>query len=325
MITHREHRTTFASLPLLLALAACGPAAVTGVEVAVAPSSAQAVPGGTVTFAASVTGAVDGSVDWVVLEAGGGSVDASGAYTAPTEPGTYHVRASSKTKPAAQGQATVSVGPVAVAVAPATASIVAGGQVTFGAVVTGTSNPAVTWSVLEPGCGAVTAAGVYTGPAAAGTCHVIAASAAVPGKSGSATVTVAAPPVIPVVSVAVEPASAALDACRAVNLSAAVTGTSNGAVTWSVAEAAAGGSITSAGVYTAPATAGTYHAVAASQADPARTATATIVVSERVLAVALSPATVSVPQGGTAQFTATVTTSCGTTTAIRTVTAAGTL
>jgi hypothetical protein len=46
-----------------------------------------------------------------------------------------------------------------------------------------------------------------------------------------------------------------------------------------VQEGAAGGAITSAGVYTAPATAGNYHVVATSQADSTKSATATVTVT----------------------------------------------
>lgn len=48
------------------------------------------------------------------------------------------------------------------------------------------------------------------------------------------------------------------------------------AVAWSVAEGAAGGSVTSSGLYTAPSTEGTYHVLVASAADPARASTATV-------------------------------------------------
>ncbi len=57
-----------------------------------------------------------------------------------------------------------------------------------------------------------------------------------------------------------------------------LTGPNAGAVVWSVQEGVAGGSITPAGVYTAPATVGTYHVVAVSQADPTRQAVATVLV-----------------------------------------------
>jgi hypothetical protein len=78
-----------------------------------------------------------------------------------------------------------------------------------------------------------------------------------------------------------------------------------------VLEGAAGGAVSATGVYTAPSTGGTYHVIATSVADPSRSATAAITVTERVLSVTVNPPTVSVAPGGTAQFTATVTTTCG--------------
>ncbi|MES2463918.1 MAG: hypothetical protein V4671_25390 [Armatimonadota bacterium] len=50
------------------------------------------------------------------------------------------------------------------------------------------------------------------------------------------------------------------------------------AVTWSVEESSGGGTITPNGLYTAPAVPGTYHIIAASQADSSRTAAAIVIV-----------------------------------------------
>jgi len=58
-----------------------------------------------------------------------------------------------------------------------------------------------------------------------------------------------------------------------------VTGAVNTAVTWRVQEAG-GGSVTNAGLYTAPAVAGTFHVLATSQADPTKTGTATVTVTK---------------------------------------------
>ena len=63
-----------------------------------------------------------------------------------------------------------------------------------------------------------------------------------------------------------------------VNFTAQVSGTGNTGVNWSIQEGAAGGTISSAGAYTAPATPGTYHIIATSQADTSKSALATIVV-----------------------------------------------
>jgi len=77
--------------------------------------------------------------------------------------------------------------------------------------------------------------------------------------------------------VVVSPASASLDAGGSATFSCAVSGSSDGACTYAVAEPS-GGSVTADGVYTAPQSAGIYHVVATSHADPTRTATATVTV-----------------------------------------------
>jgi hypothetical protein len=219
------------------------------------------------------------------------------------------------------------------------------------AVVTGTANTAVTWSIVEPGTvGTVTTAGLYTAPVVAGTFHVRATSVASPAAFGDSTVTVQLPtctsftysawsacasgsqsrtvvsaspayctggsPVLTQacqpVSVTISPATGAVDACKALAFSATVANATNTAVTWSVQEGAAGGAIASNGVYTAPSTGGTYHVVATSVADGSALAVNAVTVTERVLSVAVTPASSTLSPSGTAQFSATVTTTCGT-------------
>lgn len=299
-----------------------GVAAPSAIAVQVEPPSAQVGAGGTVSFSAVVTGTANTSVTWTVQEgAAGGSVTAVGTYTAPAGAGTFHVVATSQADSSKAAAATVTVTPtVAVAVSPRTVSVAVGGSQTFTATVTGTTNVAVAWSVQEAtGCGSVTPAGVYTAPASPATCHVVATSNADATKSDVATVTVTALP--PPVAVAINPPSASTHSCQSVTFGATVTGTSNTAVTWSVQEGAAGGSITTAGVYTAPSTAGTYHVVATSQADATKSAVATVVVTDQIVSVAVSPSSANLPPGGSQVFTATVTTTCGAFTATQVVTA----
>ncbi len=301
-----------------------GVAAPNAVTVRVQPPSVQVLPGGAVGFAAAVTGTANTTVTWAVQEgSAGGSVTGGGAYTAPGTAGTYHVVATSQADAGVSGSATVTVTPtpvVAVTISPKTATVAAGGTRTFTAAVTGTSNTAVTWSVQEAsGCGSVTAAGVYTAPAAAATCHVVATSSADATKTDVATVTVTAPP--PPVAVTINPPSAAINSCQGLTFAATVTGTTNTAVTWAVQEGAAGGTITAGGAYTAPSTAGTYHVVATSQADPTRTAVAAVTVTDRIVSVSVSPGSATVQAGGSQAFTATVTTTCGAFTATQVVTA----
>ena len=239
---------------------------------------------------------------------------------------------------------------VDVRVTPDAATLAPGASQSFVATVTGTALSAVTWTVLEPGnAGTVSASGVYTAPASVGTFTIRADSVADPTAFGDAqvvvvapvcsaftysawgacvsgqqtrTVTAAAPagctggsPVLTQacvpVTVSVAPSPAAVDACRTLTFKATVANATNGAVSWAVQEGSAGGTITSAGAYTAPSAAGTYHVVATSVADGTASATVAVTVSDHVLSVAVNPPTTSVSFGGTAQFSATVTTTCG--------------
>jgi len=67
-----------------------------------------AVPG-TSSSTAAATAARPTAVTWSVLEAGGGSIDAAGLFTAPATPGTYHVIATSALDPSLFGAATAAV------------------------------------------------------------------------------------------------------------------------------------------------------------------------------------------------------------------------
>ncbi len=95
-----------------------------------------------------------------------------------------------------------------------------------------------------------------------------------------------------------------------VTLTATVTGSSNTAVTW----ACTGGTITAAGVYTAPSTAGSYTCTATSVADPTKTVpiTVTVTAAPGTVGVTVTGASASVYAKLTDQFTATVTGSTNT-------------
>ena len=176
-----------------------------------------------------------------------------------------------------------------------TLSVPSGAAQQFVANVTGTTDTGVTWSVREGAVGGtVSSTGLYTAPATAATYHVVATSVANPSRSGEATVTVTvtepAPPPPPPpppapVAIAIAPSAASVLAGATQQFTASVTGTTNTSAIWTIQEGAAGGAITSTGLYTAPSTAGTYHVVATSQVDSTKSAVATVAVST----VAASP------------------------------------
>jgi hypothetical protein len=255
------------------------------VVVSVSPQNVSVATGGTLRFSAFVTGADDKSVNWSVQEGDpGGTIDGNGVYTAPAIAGSYHVVAVSVADGTRQGSATVTAtgggtqpGQVAVTVSPKNLNLMVGDNVQFTATVRGASDSAVTWSVQEGSAGgAVTPAGVYTAPAAAGTYHVRASSRADASKSDSATinVSVAAGP-----GVSISPRQAPLVGQAMLQFQATVTGLADTSVTWSLDEGPAGGSVTATGLYTAPSTAGSYHVVATSNANKALSDRATVTVS----------------------------------------------
>jgi hypothetical protein len=209
---------------------------------------------------------------------------------------------------------------IAIEVSPADAQVEAAGTVKFAAVVTGTIDTTVSWNVVETAGGSVDTTGLYFAPRSGGTFHVRASSNADPSRIATAAVTVTPPAAV---GIAVAPTTSAVDACRTLTFTATVTNATDTSVTWSVQEGAEGGSITAGGVYTAPSTAGTYHVVAQSGADPTRTAVAEVVVADHVLSVTVTPQQITVAAGGTAQFTASVTTTCGTVASVQTITADG--
>ena len=303
-----------AALAAASALAACTAtvggsqdSAAQGVSVVVTPDAIELAPGQETQFGAMVTGTADGEVTWSIDEAGGGTIDQAGNYTAPAADGVYHIRAASHASPQASAVATATVRTPAagsVAISPHTTTVVAGGSATFTATVTNATNTAVTWSVQEAsGCGSVSAAGVYTAPAASAICHVVATSVADATRSDVATVTVTAPPV----AVAVTPVAATVVAGGSATFTATVTNATNTAVTWSVQEASGCGSVSAAGVYTAPSVAATCHVVSRSVADTTKAAVATVTVTPLPVAVTIAPAIATVAAGGTLTFTATVT------------------
>lgn len=124
---------------------------------------------------------------------------------------------------------------------------------------------------------------------------------------GGGSGTVAQSPVAPAsapgsVAVSVSPSNATVDQGATRQFTAGVTGSTNTAVTWSVQEPA-GGSVTGSGLYTAPSTAGTFHVIATSQADPTKTAIATAtVVASTPPSVGVQPQSEVLARGGKRRF-----------------------
>lgn len=251
------------------------------ISIAISPANASVRLDGALTFNAHVSGTVipqPNTVSWSVVETGGGTIDASGRYTAPSTEGVFHIQATSVADISRRGTATVTVATVpviTVSISPATATIQTGATIPFLAVVTGTADSQstdVAWSVEESGGGSIGSLGLYTAPANPGTFHVRATSRADTARYDTATVTVTQRPAI---VVSVSPQSASMVPGDTTAFSATVTGTADNRVTWTIQESG-GGSVDSAGLYTAPGTDGIFHVRATSVADPSSSATATL-------------------------------------------------
>jgi serine protease len=188
--------------------------------------------------------------------------------------------------------------PVTVAVSPTSASLEVGGSQTFTPTVGNTLNTVVTWQVNgvaggNTTVGTVTAGGVYTAPSAVPspeTVTVTALSAADPTKSASAQVTVT-----PMITVAVSPANPSVAVSGSQMFSATVVNTSNTVVAWQVNGVVGGnstvGTISTAGMYTAPTSVpspATVTITAISAADTARSGTAQVTVTPAASAAATS-------------------------------------
>ncbi|MFN7918986.1 MAG: DUF1800 family protein [Bryobacteraceae bacterium] len=248
----------------------------TSVTVSVSPASASVAVGKTLQLTATVGGSANTAVTW---SATGGSVSSSGLFTAPASvpsPATITVKATSAADPLVSASAviTVTAAPVTVSVSPASASVTIGATQQFTATVGGSANTGVTWSATA---GSISASGLFTAPASVpnpATVTVKATSMADPNVSATASVTIKAS----AVTVSVSPASVSVQTSATQQFAATVGGTANTAVTWT----ATGGTISAAGLFTAPASIpspATVTVKATSAADPTVFAQALVTVT----------------------------------------------
>jgi hypothetical protein len=278
---------------LMLGLVGCGsshssPSPTPTVTVTLNETSVNVAAGATSQFTATVTGSTNTAVTWSVDGVSGGSsatgtINASGLYTAPSVAGAHTVIATSVADTSASAKATVTVVLQALVLSPSSAVLVAAGTQQFSATLPGTSNPSVTWSVdgVTGGnatSGTVSTSGLYTAPAQAGNHTVSVAATANASNSANASVDV--------FTISVSPPSATLAPSGTQQFTSTIQGLTNTAVTWSVDGVAGGnaasGTITSAGLYTAPSALGPHTVTATSVAEPTASAAASVVVANLV-------------------------------------------
>jgi hypothetical protein len=295
--------------------------------ISVSPANPSIATNAAQQFVATVTGTGNLGVTWQVNGTTGGnintvgSISPTGLYTAPsftvvTTATMFTITAVSVQNPGVSGSTmiTVTPPPIAVNVSPDPVTVTVNATQQFNATVSNAANPAVNWTVNGqfPGniatIGTITAGGLYTAPAsppASQPLTIQATSVQDPTKFDTAMLTV-----VPAEAVTVGPAKTKVTVSQMQQFTATVTGCpSTCTITWSVVGGAANGSITSSGLYTAPAAVPT-PAVATIMATDALhsvsgTTTTTVIPA---VAVSVSPTPINLNAGGPAQtFTATVT------------------
>lgn len=157
------------------------------VSVAVTPSSATLVPGGTQAFTAQVLGSTDTAVTWTCT---GGTISAAGLFTAGSKNGAFTVTATSVADPTRKATAAVTISTpatVAVILAPAAVTLAPGATAQFTATVTGSSNQRVSWYCTG---GSIWASGLYQAGSTAGSFTVTAIPVADTSRKAVAKVTI---------------------------------------------------------------------------------------------------------------------------------------
>ena len=264
------------------------------VSVAVSPASVTLAPSATQQFTSTVLNTTNTTVTWSVdgVPSGNstvGTVSSSGLYTAPAANGKHDVTATSQADPTKSDTAVVTVtsttsGCTAKSAPP---------SITICSPTPGStdSNPVVL-SAAGVSNYAITAFRVYVNNALdySTTGNTVNTSLTLPNGSNnivfqfysngawtkaSDRITVTAG-----VSIAIKPTSASVAPSGTLQFTATVTGSTNTAATWAVDGTPNGnssvGTISSTGLYTAPATTGTHTVTATSAADPTKSVTATV-------------------------------------------------
>ena len=293
-------------------------------NVTVTPSSGSIQQGKTIQLAASFTDVAGNpvpatSLSWTSSNTADATVTSAGLVTGMSA-GTANVTATAngKSKSAAITVTAIAAPTLSsLTLSPGSTTLATGAKQTFTVAGTwsdgSTTAPAVTYTASG---GAITSAGVYTAGTTAGTFRVVAQSGS---KADSSVVTITAPVVAAptLSSLTLSPASISLAPAAKQSFTVAAKWSDGSTTAPAVTYTASGGAITSAGVYTAGATAGTFRVVAqsGSKADSSVvTITAPVTATPTLTAVTVSPGSTTLAPKGTAQFKAVVTWSNGTTT-----------
>ncbi len=249
------------------------------VTVQVSPPSLALKAGAQQQFTATVLGDNNTNVTWGVDSAGAGNsttgtISPTGLYTAPQSSGTHSITATSVADATKSARASVMVQET-VSISPATVGLSVGATQQFSVTVEGQTNTVVSWSVdgINGGnssVGTIDAQGLYVAPPEIGN-HTIGANIASVG-SAAASVTV--------LSLSISSSGTLLAPGATQQFSASIQGVTNTSLTWSVDGTAGGnstvGTITTAGLYTAPNATGAHTIAASSVAYPSVSASSSL-------------------------------------------------
>jgi hypothetical protein len=284
------------------------------VQISVSPTSKDLRGGESHTFVASVTGSSNTGVTWSHSPQVG-TLGANGAYTAPetvSAPQTVVITARSVADATKSASAVVNLLPpevTSISISPTSKSLNGGQSQLFAAQITGNTNSPVAWTIT-PNLGTISPSGAsatYTAPASVTTQQTVQVEVrSVANPSAFATATVTLVPPAPVVQISVSPTSKDLRGGEAQAFVASVTGATNTSVTWTYSPQV--GTLSSAGLYTAPTTITTAQTIvvtARSVADTTKTATATVnLLPPEVTSISITPTSKSLNSGQSQVFSA---------------------
>lgn len=227
-----------------------------GAKVVVTPSSATVTPGGTVQFTATgITGKGETASVNVTWSTSGGAISSAGLLSAPAQPGTYRVIA--KAQFSAADTATVTVAQdaeplAAIVLVPASATLASGASLQFESYGLDAGGDSVAAAVTYGATGgSITAAGKYTAGNVEGSFRVIAEAAGGLADTSEVTITPTSPG-SSVARVVLLPDVAASRPGVATKFVATAYDGEGDVVSDPITYDATCGSVTSAGIYTAP-------------------------------------------------------------------------
>ncbi|HYA24128.1 MAG TPA: hypothetical protein VEF05_08205 [Terriglobales bacterium] len=320
------------------------------VSVAIAPATMSIATGTTQAFTATVNNSNVSGVQWLVNGIPGGNgaigtIDSSGNFTAPQfipNPANVTITAIADADNTKSGKAQVTIVgaqvPAHVSMSPTgTVYMQVGTSLPLSAAVTGPADTGIIWEVVNNSTvvtngnasfGTITpganGSATYKAPAAVppgGTVTIRAASHAQPNVFASCTVVISLGPP-PIETVVITPVAAVVQVQTSYQFSATIIGTTDQSVTWAIrgttgAGDSAHGTISQAGLYTAPATVpappapNTVTITATSQAQSSASASATVTIvpcaAQFCVSILISPTSVpSLDTGSEQLFTATV-------------------